>query len=61
MFVLLLFLSKREKSSRKNTGVKSHLSIYQPPEGVYDWFLELMFVLPSFLEVLTCEQNMIGN
>ena len=54
------FCWKEKKSSRKNTGVKSHLSIYQPPEGVYDWFLELMFVLPSFLEVLTCEQNMIG-
>ena len=53
-------ISVEKRKIRKNTGVKSHLSIYQPPEGVYDWFLELMFVLPSFLEVLTCEQNMIG-
>ena len=60
-FVLLLFLLKGEKSSWKNTSVESHLSVNQPPEGVYDWFLELMFVLFSFLEALTCEQNMIGN
>ena len=52
---------EREKSSWKNTSVESHLSVNQPPEGVYDWFLELMFVLFSFLEALTCEQNMIGN
>ena len=55
------FCWKEKNLAGKNTSAESHLSVNQPPEGVYDWFLELMFVLFSFLEALTCEQNMIGN